>query len=108
MKFDSLYWLEIVSSALREDFFSGSCIPSPPTMYSFLLALHVEHRHAVILRKKTVDDFRDMWHTILSIHFLRATDEICTLALLLFAVALCSWSYLNYQTISALNHMLLL
>ena len=46
-----LYWLEIVSSALRKDFFSGSCFPSPSTMYSCLLVLHVEHRHAVILRK---------------------------------------------------------
>ena len=101
LKFDSLYWLEIVSSALREDFFSGSCIPSPPTMYSFLLALHVEHRHACSHIEKDCRWFS--WH-VAYYSFPESNRWNLHIGFTAFCCCPLLLVHLNYQTISTLNY----
>ena len=93
LEFDLLYWSEIVSSALREDPFSGSCFPSPSTVYSLLLVLQVEK----IIGMQSYWERRFLWHVAYeqqtkSVYTQRNFYTTWTVGLLsLFTVACHEW-----------------
>ena len=111
LEFDLLYWSEIVSSALREDPFSGSCFPSPSTVYSLLLVLQVEK----IIGMQSYWERRFLWHVAYEQH----ADEICvhTKKLLYYMNSWLTVSFhcclpwvvdpAKFQTIYMFNYMLL-
>ena len=111
LEFDLLYWSEIVSSALREDPFSGSCFPSPSTVYSLLLVLQVEK----IIGMQSYWERRFLWHVAYeqqtkSVYTQRNFYTTWTIGLLsLFTVACQPWVVdpAKFQTIYMFNCMLL-